>query len=233
MARKAFFTRQANVNASAVAIMVFSLLSALSFKSRFYRSRKTPAPGAETPKDPDRYPVIFMVSLALLFAGFLASAAGFAGAMTNTVATGKKQGSQTAATVLDEAQKDKRQNWTALRGADNLGVVYNYTGNLNGPFKEAWKTKNPKPGFNSPIVWKDKVFFSGGDESGLFVYCCGKRQSKKSWGKSQCCPKSDRIRAIAPRLWPQTAFACSPFLLRATWSPWTWTVRTSGKKALA
>ncbi len=44
-----------------------------------------------------------------------------------------------------------------------------------------WKTAIPKPGFNSPVVWEDKVFLSGGDEEARVVYCLDKNTGEFLW----------------------------------------------------
>jgi outer membrane protein assembly factor BamB len=45
----------------------------------------------------------------------------------------------------------------------------------------AWKSPVPVPGFNSPIVWSDHVFLSGGDSSRLSVFCFNGKSGKLLW----------------------------------------------------
>ncbi len=44
-----------------------------------------------------------------------------------------------------------------------------------------WKKEIPKPGFNSPILWKDKLFLSGADESGQYIYCYDRNSGQILW----------------------------------------------------
>ena len=44
-----------------------------------------------------------------------------------------------------------------------------------------WQTKIPLPGFNSPIVWGNKVFLSGADASKQEVYCFDKNSGNLVW----------------------------------------------------
>jgi len=72
---------------------------------------------------------------------------------------------------IDEINK----NWPAFRGPNGNGISA-YT---NIPTKWdgetgagiLWKTKVPIGGYNSPVVWADRVFLAGGDANDLQVYC--------------------------------------------------------------
>ncbi len=67
------------------------------------------------------------------------------------------------------------KNWPRFRGPGGLGVspYTNIPANWNGKTGEGvlWKSKVPLPGFNSPIVWGDRIFLSGADANEREVYC--------------------------------------------------------------
>ncbi len=67
------------------------------------------------------------------------------------------------------------KNWPCFRGPGGLGISAhtNVPTNWDGATGEAilWKCEVPLPGHNSPVVWDDRVFLSGGDPNGLQVYC--------------------------------------------------------------
>jgi outer membrane protein assembly factor BamB len=44
-----------------------------------------------------------------------------------------------------------------------------------------WKTSIPLPGFNSPVVWNDKVFLSGASASKREIYCMDLNSGKLLW----------------------------------------------------
>jgi outer membrane protein assembly factor BamB len=44
-----------------------------------------------------------------------------------------------------------------------------------------WKTEIPLPGYNSPVIWKDKIFFSGANENKREVYCIDLNSGKIIW----------------------------------------------------
>ena len=68
-----------------------------------------------------------------------------------------------------------KKNWNRFRGFGGAGI----TSLSDVPTKWdaasgegiLWKTPVPLPGFNSPIVWQDRIFLSGANEEKRQVYC--------------------------------------------------------------
>lgn len=94
-----------------------------------------------------------------------------------------EQANATSAATPDAASDTElRQNWPRFRGPGGNGVSDSTNAPANWDVKTgtgiAWKTPTPAPGFNSPIVWKDRFFFSGGNASKREVFCydCAKGQ---------------------------------------------------------
>ena len=77
------------------------------------------------------------------------------------------------------------QNWPAFRGPEGLGVsaFTNIPESWNGKSNEGilWKTRIPLPGKNSPVVWGNRVFLSGGDQNKLQVFCFDTVSGKLLW----------------------------------------------------
>lgn len=46
-----------------------------------------------------------------------------------------------------------------------------------------WKTEIPKHGYNSPIIWGEKIFLAGGDKTSRVVYCLDRMSGKILWQK--------------------------------------------------
>jgi outer membrane protein assembly factor BamB len=68
-----------------------------------------------------------------------------------------------------------------------------------------WKVALPKPGFNSPIIWGDKLFLSGADKEVREVYCLDKNTGKILWTK-----RADNIQgspATTPKVTEDTGLA--------------------------
>jgi outer membrane protein assembly factor BamB len=98
----------------------------------------------------------------------------------------KLLGGGESAAVPDAASPDEfKQNWPRFRGADGGGV----SALTNAPAAwdsvtgkgVAWKVPSPANGFGSPIVWGDRVFFSGGDAAKREVVCLSAQTGQTLW----------------------------------------------------
>lgn len=81
-----------------------------------------------------------------------------------------------------EDKADIGEQWSVFRGADGSGV----SPYLNVPvsFGEGdvfWKSAIPLEGMNSPVVWGDRVFVSGGDEDNREIYCYDATSGELLW----------------------------------------------------
>ncbi len=76
-------------------------------------------------------------------------------------------------------------NFTSFRGPGGNGVAFqkNIPVSWDGSSGKniRWKTEIPLPGFNSPIIWKDKIFVSGAKENQRVVYCINASDGKITW----------------------------------------------------
>ena len=80
--------------------------------------------------------------------------------------------------------EEYRGNWPRFRGADGGGVAK--TGvplafDTKAGTNIAWTTAVPAAGFNSPVVWGDRVFLSGGDDAKCEVMCFDVQNGKLLW----------------------------------------------------
>ncbi|MFN8255534.1 MAG: PQQ-binding-like beta-propeller repeat protein [Bacteroidales bacterium] len=77
------------------------------------------------------------------------------------------------------------KNFPAFRGPGGLGIAYqkslptSWNGTSGKNIK--WKLAIPLPGFNSPIIWEDKIFISGADATKREVYCIDRNTGKLLW----------------------------------------------------
>ena len=98
----------------------------------------------------------------------------------------KMLGSAGSVMSTDAASVEElRANWPCFRGVDGGGV----SGATNAPVSWdtktgvgiAWKVPVPAGGFNSPIVWGDRVFFSGGNTNLREVFCLDAKTGQTLW----------------------------------------------------
>lgn len=120
--------------------------------------------------------------------------------------------------TLEEVKK----NHNSFRGPLGQGVSYR----TNIPIKwdgEAgdnicWKSPTQKKGFNSPVIWGDKIFIAGSDGKIEEVYCYNRADGKLLWtGKADNIPGSP---SSPPRVSEDTGFSAP-------------TLTTDGKRVFA
>jgi outer membrane protein assembly factor BamB len=106
-------------------------------------------------------------------------------------------------------QQEINANSPSFRGPGSNGTIYqrgfptSWNGSTGKNIK--WKTAVPLPGYNSPIVWKDKVFLSGANATKREVYCFDLNTGKFLWQTAV-----DRIPGspvTAPKVNGETGFA--------------------------
>jgi outer membrane protein assembly factor BamB len=77
------------------------------------------------------------------------------------------------------------ERFTAFRGEGGRGIATqkNIPTQWNGASGEniLWKTAIPLPGFNSPIIWEDKIFLTGANEAKREVYAINRNSGEILW----------------------------------------------------
>ncbi len=91
----------------------------------------------------------------------------------------------TTASTKTVSQEELNKNFPFFRGPHMNGIAHqtNIPENWDGASGEniLWKVKPPKNGFNSPILWGDKLFISGADDKARQVYCYHKDTGELLW----------------------------------------------------
>ncbi len=129
-------------------------------------------------------------------------------AVSATMVTDSVKTETTPAVVALTAQNIKN-NHNAFRGPFAQGISFH----KNIPTKWdgtagtniAWKAAIPKHGYNSPVIWGDKIFVSGADNQSREVYCYDRNTGKLLWTG-----KADKIQgspANPPRVTEDTGLA--------------------------
>jgi outer membrane protein assembly factor BamB len=77
------------------------------------------------------------------------------------------------------------RNWPFFRGADTIGVAGNrkLPGDWDGKTGKGilWKSEIQLQGYNSPVVWGNRVFVSGGNKQIRELYCFNGTDGKLLW----------------------------------------------------
>jgi outer membrane protein assembly factor BamB len=84
-------------------------------------------------------------------------------------------------------REDFKLNQATFRGYMGQGVSYhkNTPVNWNGSTGEnvKWKVAFSKPGYNTPVIWGDRLFISGGDKQSRIVACYNRHTGQLIWEK--------------------------------------------------
>jgi outer membrane protein assembly factor BamB len=101
---------------------------------------------------------------------------------------------QTTGTVVLTLEQ-VRKNHNSFRGPLSQGISYHR--NIPIQWDGAtgtnilWKSPIPKHGYNSPVIWDDKIFIAGSDKQIREVYCYNRTDGKLLWtGKADNIPGS-------------------------------------------
>ena len=77
------------------------------------------------------------------------------------------------------------RNWTNFRGPGANGHAVNANPPLNWNVEEGknilWKTKVSKHGMSSPVIWENRLFLTGADESSRQIYCFDTDTGRLLW----------------------------------------------------
>ena len=105
--------------------------------------------------------------------------------------------------------EEYRANWPRFRGPEGSGVSaagdYPVTCDAKAGTNIAWTVPVPAAGFNSPVIWGDRVFLSGGNEIKWEVMCFDAKSGKLLWDKQV--PKADGTPADPPETLEQCGMA--------------------------
>ncbi|MBI3910140.1 MAG: PQQ-binding-like beta-propeller repeat protein [Armatimonadetes bacterium] len=84
--------------------------------------------------------------------------------------------------------KEWEQNWPGFRGPGGVGIAATSDAptRWDGAQGEGilWQASVPLPGWNSPVVWGDRVFLSGADQHRREVYCFDAHRGTLLWRKT-------------------------------------------------
>jgi outer membrane protein assembly factor BamB len=200
LARRAYFSRRWQIRIASLMLLGSVAVLVLSLKILSRGRQKLPDSNAEV----SAWQTASLSRIGVLAAGAVLVAAGLVTAFLSHSALGKEylgqEGSDetfgSTAQVATETEvkenyldtEEVRRNWAAFRGPGGLGIAYVEDAPMewDGTTGQGvlWKTAIPKPGFNSPIVWEDRLYLSGADEHSREVYCLDRKSGAILWQRN-------------------------------------------------
>lgn len=180
LARKAYFTHQWQISVGGFLLFISVLLLLLSLK--YISSLQPQLPDFSEEQKETAWESKILARRWIIYSGlglfFIAFLFGLFSQTGLNIRTSTQK-------VSFPSVEDNRKNWPGFRGAGGNGIAYvkNVPTSWNGDSGEniKWKTKTPLPGFNSPVVWGQKIFLSGADEKTQEVYCLDAKNGQILW----------------------------------------------------
>jgi len=183
LARKAYFTKQWQINFGGYILFAGIIVLLVSLKLMSSFKHKAPElPGAPE----DTWENRLLSQKWIMYSGIVILSVTITLALLTrkemTAASFEKQG---ASKYEIPSENDILKNWPYFRGPRTIGYAEysNVPQFWDGETGEniLWKTPLPKPGFNSPLLWDNKIFLSGADESAEEVYCFDAETGQIIW----------------------------------------------------
>jgi outer membrane protein assembly factor BamB len=199
-ARRAFFSNQEQRRTGGWLLLGGALVCFLALQLSNHWNPKLPTLGK--PDGPDQWELNGLFRQLMAGAGILLVAASlflaFAVQSDLEIVLGQtKMSAPPVEQTLLSVQADEPKaglfdqfsdSWPSLRGPGNIGVAVS-TGAPTAWDVESgegvlWKTEVPVAGFNSPVVWGNRVFLSGADDEGHEVFCYDADTGELRWKKT-------------------------------------------------
>ncbi len=183
LARKAYFTNQWQLRTGAYLLIAGIIILLISLKTISTLTKQLPSPEGCADADDNWKTIIESRKWITGFGSFLL--------VFSLLLAGLSYFNMNSYSFIKTKKKDKvdikTETWPNFRGVGANSIAYTETAPTawDGETGEniLWKVKTPLPGFNSPIIWKDKLFISGADKDKQEVYCYDKNNGEIIWQK--------------------------------------------------
>lgn len=185
LARKAFFTSQAHLRMGGYLLLggVVVLLTSLKLAAR-WRIRPPVPPDEDLSKE--YWHSSSRAKELITFSAVLLAIASLLAAFLTPLQVPAISLDETAAPSFPDWETIRR-NWPSFRGPGGYGVAYHTTAPTDWDGESSrnirWKVEVPLPGFNSPVVWGDRLLLSGATRKVREVYCYDTNTGELVWKK--------------------------------------------------
>ncbi|MDF7822521.1 PQQ-binding-like beta-propeller repeat protein [Pontiellaceae bacterium B12227] len=196
-ARRAFFSNQEERRAGGGLLLAGTVVCFLALKLSNHWNPKLPDIGKSD--TPDHWELnslfrqlmvgagIFLVAVSLFFAFVVQSDLSVVLAHAELAEQGRQDAVDTEVVpqASSELAEEMKSNWPSLRGPGGIGHAHMDDAPISWDVESGegvlWKAEVYVPGFNSPIVWDDRIFMSGADEEGQEVFCHDANSGEELW----------------------------------------------------
>lgn len=205
LSRKVFFTGQAHLRRGGLLLLLFGGLLLVALNVAGAVRETLPDPSKFLPQE-GVWPALAVRRKAVVWAGALLVVAGLgAGVLSHSELEKARIRTRAVAPVPVPPQPAKAgdapaqpapkktgeeallANWPNFRGPRGDGIAHvkqapaGWDGKAGA--KIVWKAGVPRAGLGSPVVWQDRVYVTGGDETGRTVYCLDADSGNVVWAR--------------------------------------------------
>ncbi len=197
IARRAFFTSQ-HFNRLGIYLLIGGLLIMVAaFKALESYKLVPPYPDSSDPKDDivenAKWARKSVAAAGLVLAGFALMIALPWESPLDAKEEDMAERDEAPSTLKTSSQnspvatrEERLENWAGFLGPESgvartSGLPTKWDGESGEGIR--WKTAAPLPGFNSPILWKGRMYFSGADKTTQEVYCLDLENGEMLWNK--------------------------------------------------
>lgn len=178
--RRAVFTSSAQIQTGALLLLLGAGLLLLSIAANFQLSEKKPAiPEKDSLKIKTRGAYYFRLVLVLMFSLCLLAASAYF--IKNFLLASAEDSPPKKAQAAYSSLAELDENWTSLRGSRNDGIARSLNLANISKLEEVWKLEPEFDAFNSPVIYKDKLFVSFSDENARTIFCHSKTDGNLLW----------------------------------------------------
>jgi outer membrane protein assembly factor BamB len=170
-----------------VAVFIFAFSRSASYQRRLPMPNPNHPPAEQALRSAGLSRCSVAIAGATLGAVLFALSLGLTSNLAEQPETAQKSAASAAVTAAGDASsyEELKRNWPRFRGPEGSAVTLSTNIPINWDAKTgnglAWKVEIHSKGFNSPIIWNEHIFFSGGDAAKREVSCFALGSGQLLW----------------------------------------------------
>jgi len=187
MARRAYFSSRRQVETGSYLLLAGALIFILCQRMIADNQKISPSqPGAKQDllSNQEKNRKYLIAAASVIAVTTIVSSFLLRGDLPDTSTSGGISVSGEGKTDVKAPEPDKT-NYPFFRGQDSRGIAggsgYPTEWNAETGKNIGWKIEVPKNGKSSPVIWDDKLFITGAEDSACELYCIDKKTGKILW----------------------------------------------------